>query len=88
MLVPEEFLRHLVACVHGQESPEDLEEWFSGNSWNVHKQGDEALETAVFRLEEWFSAYFEERLSKAELLGHLDALAGKLSQREFAGRNK
>ena len=70
-----EFANRLVECVQGEVSPEAFEEWFSGHSWNVHQDANETLERSVFRVEELFSAYFEGRLTKAELLGQFEDLA-------------
>lgn len=46
---------------------EDLEDWFSVESWNVHKWGSPAVDRAVFDVEAVFSKYHFEGVSELEL---------------------
>jgi hypothetical protein len=52
-----EYLRNILSL-------SNFDDWFSNNSWSVHRSENKNLIDLVFRIEESFSAYYDRRLDE------------------------
>jgi len=82
MLKARELAKRLLATADGRVTVEEFEEWFEEHSWNIHRQGDQGLIDAVFRAEEAFSAYSDQRIGESTLRDSFAEIARELMSGE------
>ena len=59
------------ACIEGRISRDEFEDWFSVESWNVHKWGSADLVDAVFAIEAAFSSRHFDRVAENQFRAEL-----------------
>jgi hypothetical protein len=75
-MVKENEIRHRLADALASGRMDDFEDWFVGESWNVHQFGNVELEKFVYGLELRFAEYSS---------GHLDGAALREELRGYLG---